>query len=372
MKMMHKRLVAVFLMLVMLLSGSVGALAAAYISEPDPDTNNSPTTATELPYKTWARGAIDKSTDKDYYRFSVDGARMIEFKLRQWGYRTSMEIYHADREILCYKKVLTGAIGSSSETFTVRRNLIPGNYLIVLTTAKAKQLGRYWLGISDLKAAAPGIMFAKANSDGIKTKITSARVTKSFTHQLEIAANPSYFDAPTGVTYRSNNKRVATVDSATGLVTGVAYGSAIITATTTDGKTATCRVTVASNLFSRATPKISSAKKLYGSVARMLYTPDALVVYMYLINRTGKPFEGSLDLKAELRTTSLDDTLLETNTQNMEWKPRNGILPSNVKQTIKFVFSREKVGKQDIGGKGVYLKIVPEKVNAAFEMLGKP
>jgi len=46
------------------------------------------------------------------------------------------------------------------------------------------------------------------------------------------------------LTFSSDKKKVATVDSRTGKVTGKGKGTATITVTTHNGKTATCQVTV--------------------------------------------------------------------------------------------------------------------------------
>jgi Bacterial surface proteins containing Ig-like domains len=78
---------------------------------------------------------------------------------------------------------------------------------------------------------------------GVSLNQSSLSIAVSATYQLTATVSPS--DATTKtVTWSSSDKAIATVD-ATGLVTGVAAGSATITVTTTDGvKTATCAVTV--------------------------------------------------------------------------------------------------------------------------------
>ncbi len=62
---------------------------------------------------------------------------------------------------------------------------------------------------------------------------------------LSVASyNPDTSDIKRGITWSSNNAGVATVDSLTGKVTAKSNGNATITATTENGKTATCEVTV--------------------------------------------------------------------------------------------------------------------------------
>ena len=74
---------------------------------------------------------------------------------------------------------------------------------------------------------------------------TSATLDLSGTKtvQLRATVNPNTANVKTGVTWRSNDTSIATV-SQSGLVTGVKNGSTTITATTENGKTATCTITV--------------------------------------------------------------------------------------------------------------------------------
>ena len=66
------------------------------------------------------------------------------------------------------------------------------------------------------------------------------------TLQLTATVNPSYASNKT-ITWSSGNNGIATVDAA-GRVVGVSEGSAIITATSNNGKTATCLVTVSQQM----------------------------------------------------------------------------------------------------------------------------
>jgi uncharacterized protein YjdB/beta-glucanase (GH16 family) len=78
---------------------------------------------------------------------------------------------------------------------------------------------------------------------GITVSPTSASIASGTTQQLTATINPSNASNKT-VTWTSSNTSVATVNSS-GLVTGVAAGSATITATTQDGaKTATSAISV--------------------------------------------------------------------------------------------------------------------------------
>lgn len=78
---------------------------------------------------------------------------------------------------------------------------------------------------------------------GVTLDYSTATIGKQVTKQLTATVNPSNADNK-AVTWSSSNTSVATV-STTGLVTGIAAGTAIITVTTVDGGyTAACTVTV--------------------------------------------------------------------------------------------------------------------------------
>ena len=71
---------------------------------------------------------------------------------------------------------------------------------------------------------------------------TSANIYKGKTVQLSATINPSNASNKS-ITWSTSNKNVATVDK-NGLVKGVGYGSATITATSHNGKTAKCTINV--------------------------------------------------------------------------------------------------------------------------------
>ena len=76
----------------------------------------------------------------------------------------------------------------------------------------------------------------------IKLNATSKIIQKGKTYTLITTITPSNATDKT-VTYTTSNSKVATVDE-NGLVKAVGYGNAIITATTANGKEATCKVNV--------------------------------------------------------------------------------------------------------------------------------
>ena len=81
------------------------------------------------------------------------------------------------------------------------------------------------------------------------------------------------------VTWSSSNPEVATIDSKTGKVTGVIDGTTTITVTTSNGKTATCQITVASYYE-------ITLKAIHQAVT------DAVSQYSLTVTRDGVSFNG--------------------------------------------------------------------------------
>lgn len=83
---------------------------------------------------------------------------------------------------------------------------------------------------------------------GVSVSTSESSINVGNTLQLEVAVEPSSATNK-NVTWSSSNPEIATVDEATGLVTGIALGTATIIATSVDGgKTATTRVEVVETL----------------------------------------------------------------------------------------------------------------------------
>ena len=134
----------------------------------------------------------------------------------------------------------------------------------VTITAKTKDGG--YKATCKVKVVGPKVT-------GVKLNKSSVNVTKGKTYQLTETVSPS--DAHNKkVTWKSNNKSVATV-SATGKITAKKAGRATITVTTEDGKKkATCRVTVKNpvkvksiSLSKKASVKAGESIKLEATVS---------------------------------------------------------------------------------------------------------
>ena len=124
-----------------------------------------------------------------------------------------------------------------------------------------------------------------------------------------------------------------------------------------------------SNIFSRTRPLTSTKKRLYISTMRMSYTADALVVYMYVLNKTGKIFESTLDLKMDLVEKSTGNVLYSVEPRT--WTPSKGVIFNNQYKQIKFVVPRDSIGTLNVGGK-LYYPLVTVTNGKPYEQLGKP
>jgi aryl-phospho-beta-D-glucosidase BglC (GH1 family) len=94
------------------------------------------------------------------------------------------------------------------------------------------------------------------SATGVTINFTSASIAVGGTKKLTSVVFPSYATNK-NVNWGTSNSSIAKVDS-TGLVTGVAAGSATITATTVDGSiTATCSVTVTGSTLAKVNEEVS-------------------------------------------------------------------------------------------------------------------
>lgn len=104
------------------------------------------------------------------------------------------------------------------------------------------------------------------DATSVTLNLTSLSLETGKTSTLNAKVSPS--DASQKVTWSSSDPSIATVSN--GTITGVSTGSATITAKTSNGKTAACKVTV-----TKATEESIPVYRLYmPSTGEHLYTPD--------------------------------------------------------------------------------------------------
>ena len=107
---------------------------------------------------------------------------------------------------------------------------------------------------------------------GVRINPSAKTMAPGDTFQLEVIVSPANA-TDKNVTWTSNNPAVAEVDSATGLVTAKAEGSATITATTQDGgKTATCAIAVTAGTIPATNVTINGPRTVELEIGQT-YTP---------------------------------------------------------------------------------------------------
>ena len=166
---------------------------------------------------------------------------IIQFKKNYKGsIETTLEITKADVKKLNITistqtytgKALTPLKGTNDYSVTYKNNINVGT-----ATAIIKGKGNY-TGTANISFEIKKIILPTS----VKLNASSKTILKGKTYTLVSTVTPSNATNKK-VTYSSNNKNVATVTS-TGTVKAINYGTATITVKTSNGKIATCKVTV--------------------------------------------------------------------------------------------------------------------------------
>lgn len=144
----------------------------------------------------------------------------------------------------------------------IGKNVFKGCDKLTAYTVKGSYGEKYIKGLDNVKLA-----YRYATSVTLSSKTLSVGVGSTGTVSASLAPTPLY---NSGVTYKSSNTKVATVDSK-GNIKGVAVGTATITATAKDGskKSASCTVTVVPSkvkTIKASTLTVSSAKITWSKV----------------------------------------------------------------------------------------------------------
>jgi uncharacterized protein YjdB len=187
-------------------------------------------------------------------------------------------------------------------------------------------------GTATITATATSGVSASVVITAVAQQPTSVKLDKS---KLTLIPGGKYILAETvlpaiagdkSVTWKSSNDAVATVNT-DGQVVAKAVGKATISATTVNGKRATCVVTVVKNQSIPRTRPKSTYGKLVSSARKISYNDSgSLVVDMYFYNRTGytqkipTPNPGLVVLKLK-SGTKIPINVTSTTTRSL----RNGV-----------------------------------------------
>ena len=199
------------------------------------EKNNSFGTADSIVLNTYYNGTINDTSDVDYYKFTVSSATKVNitFKHNTIDYSSSLwEVY----------------IYSSSNTGNDIISLTSNGYLN--TTSSVTEFlnsGTYYVKISDGWGQNSADYSFSVNESNYPTSVKVNRST------LTLGVGESYgiiktilpSNATQTCTWTSSNSSVASVNSS-GKVTAKKAGTANITVKTSNGLTATCKVTVKS------------------------------------------------------------------------------------------------------------------------------
>src|SRR6266480_974971 len=183
--------------------------------------------------------------DGQWIRFGLGALATVDHLDIAW-YLGNTRIAHFDIQVsldtVTWTKVFSGQ--SSGQTLQLERYAFPttsGRYVRIVGHGNSSSTWNSITEVAILSTAVPGLSVPVA-----AVTVNPASLTVSATAQLTATPKDSNGTALSGraVTWATNNPAVATV-SGSGLVTGVAAGSATITATS-EGKSGSATITVTS------------------------------------------------------------------------------------------------------------------------------
>lgn len=201
------------------------------------NNNNSLATSSPINTSTTYKGQIGLNDDKDFYQFTVKNSGSVELYFVGYIEYLYVKIYDSSG-----KEVWTS--GNHFWDYTSSVNLMDemidlssGTYYLLIEKS-GSSTGNYSFSIS-----AEGDVPQTNPITGITVNPTSLNLAEGASASLSATISPSDTTDDKTLTWKSSNTAVASVDN-NGIVTAVAEGSATITVTTSNGKSASCQVTV--------------------------------------------------------------------------------------------------------------------------------
>jgi uncharacterized protein YjdB len=216
--------------------------------------------------------------DGQWIRYDLGALATVDHVDIAW-YLGNTRIAYLDIQVsldtVTWTKVFSGQ--SSGQTLQLERYAFPtttSRYVRIVGHGNSSSTWNSVTEVAILSTAVPALPVPVA---GVTVNPASASLTVSATAQLTATPKDSNGAALSGraVTWASNNPAVATV-SATGLVKGVAAGSATITATS-EGKSGSATITATSVPVASVTVSPASAGVVVGATVQLTATlKDAL------------------------------------------------------------------------------------------------
>lgn len=147
----------------------------------------------------------------------------------------------------------------------------------------------------------------------VKLNKTKLSLKKGASKKLKYSFTPN--DAKSTVTWTSSNKKVAKV-SASGKVTATGYGSTVITVKTSNGKTATCKVTVPAPKVKKIKLNKTKLKLVVGKKATLKYTISPKGAKTKVSFKSSKISVATVNSKGRILAKKAGKTTITVKTSN--------------------------------------------------------
>ncbi len=200
----------------------------------------------------WFYCSVDGAED-GLVIFSNNGANQEPTGVGSAGYKASGEVWIKNGKVYPTGKVKVNYVTSNGKVLgsETLKGMADGTNAYktsaknfdgyTLTTTPANATGTYTEGTTTVTYVYSG---GQVEVTSVSLDKTSASIKVGASTTLTATVNPSNA-ADKSISWKTSNAKVATVSN--GKVTGVAAGTATITASSANGKTATCKVTVTAN-----------------------------------------------------------------------------------------------------------------------------
>ena len=281
-----KRLICLISLLLIITLTPLPALAL-----PETEPNDSLESAATLLLKSTYTGSISTPTDVDFYAYTLDGVRKLQFDLSCKNYELGLRVWVTkvgqSSPVKCYERI-------PSSTAKLKKTKKISTSLIL---PAGKVYAEVFAGAGSPAKTGGYSLYAKSlgnSASRLIPDISSVTLVMGLDKKKPvISISPSYFDMPS-LTWQSDHPEFAFFDPSTGEIKPVAPGSAKITVSG-GGMTATIAVKVVANEYFQSKPTTGKSKKLYVSTRKLYYSGNDLMAEIYVLNRTGKTLRGTME-----------------------------------------------------------------------------